>query len=55
MSSDPEKRAKAVVSSVTHYTDFDLIAKLSEDLGDPMDSIDLNTLADKDRMADRGW
>lgn len=55
MSSNPEKRAKAVVSSVTHYTDFDLIAKLSEDLGDPMPGIDIKTLPEDQKMAGRGW
>ncbi len=55
MSSNPEKRAKAVVSAVTHYTDFDLIARLSEDLGDPMPGIDIKTLPEDQKMAGRGW
>ena len=35
-SGDPAKRAKAIVSAVTNYDDADLIAHLSEDLGEAM-------------------
>ncbi|MFY9176700.1 MAG: pyridoxal 5'-phosphate synthase lyase subunit PdxS [Caldicoprobacterales bacterium] len=35
-SGDPVKRAKAIVEAVANYQDFDLIAKLSEDLGQAM-------------------
>ena len=35
-SGDPVKRAKAIVKAVANYQDFDLIAKLSEDLGQAM-------------------
>ena len=35
-SGDPEKRAAAIVKSVTNYTDAKLIAELSEDLGEAM-------------------
>ena len=35
-SGNPEKRAAAIVQSVTNYTDAKLIAKLSEDLGEAM-------------------
>jgi pyridoxal 5'-phosphate synthase pdxS subunit len=55
MSSDPEKRAKAIVSAVTHYMDFDLIAKVSEDLGESMSGLDIKTLPADKRMAERGW
>lgn len=54
-SGDPVKRAKAIVQATTHYEDFDLIAKLSEDLGEPMVGIDISTLPDQDKMSDRGW
>ena len=33
-SGNPEKRAQAIVKAVTNYTDADMIAKLSEDLGE---------------------
>jgi len=54
-SEDPEKRAKAIVTAVTHYMDFDLIARVSEGLGDAMPGIDINTIPDDQRLAARGW
>ena len=35
-SSDPERRARAIVQATTHYRDPDVLAKVSEDLGDAM-------------------
>ncbi|MFZ0391857.1 MAG: pyridoxal 5'-phosphate synthase lyase subunit PdxS, partial [Calditrichia bacterium] len=35
-SEDPAKRAKAVVAATTHYMDFDLVARVSEGLKEPM-------------------
>ena len=35
-SGNPSKRAQAIVKAVTNYTDADLIAQLSEDLGEAM-------------------
>ena len=35
-SGNPEKRAKAMVQAVTHYTDFKLLGEVSEDLGEAM-------------------
>jgi pyridoxal biosynthesis lyase PdxS len=32
----PKKRAYAMVQAVTHYKDPDVLAKISEDLGEPM-------------------
>ena len=32
-SSDPEKRARAIVQAVTHYNDAKVIAEVSRDLG----------------------
>lgn len=52
-SSDPEKRAKAIVQATTHYNDPDVIAKVSENLGDAMDSQEIDKLETK--YADRGW
>ena len=54
-SDDPETRAKAIVSATTHYLDFDLIARVSEELGDAMPGIDVATMPDEERMAMRGW
>jgi len=54
-SGDPEKRAKAIVSATTNYMDFDLIAQVSEGLGEAMVGIDISTMPDEERMANRGW
>ncbi len=54
-SDDPEKRAKAIVSATTHYTDFDLIARVSEGLGDAMPGLEISKIPEEERMAERGW
>ncbi len=54
-SSDPEARARAVVDAVTHYDNPDKLAQISEGLGDAMDSLDVRTMDETDRMASRGW
>jgi pyridoxal 5'-phosphate synthase pdxS subunit len=54
-SETPEKMAKAIVSATMHYTDFDLIAKLSEGIGDAMPGLDVANMPDEERMATRGW
>lgn len=43
-SGNPAKRADAIVRSVENYMDFDLIAKLSEDLGEPIVGINLSLI-----------
>lgn len=40
-SGDPAKRAKAIVMAVTHYNNADILAQVSEDLGEAM--VGLNT------------
>ena len=54
-SSDPSKRAKAIVSATTHYMDFDLIARVSEGLGEAMPGIDVAIMPEEEKMALRGW
>jgi len=54
-SSDPEVRAKAIVSATTHYSDFDLIARVSEGLGEAMQGLDIASMPEEQRMAGRGW
>ena len=54
-SGDPAKRAKAIVEAVTHYKDPAKLAEISENLGEPMVGIGCDELADKDRLALRGW
>ena len=54
-SGDPAKRAKAIVQAVTHYNDPKILAEVSEDLGQPMVGINMDTLPQEERMAQRGW
>lgn len=51
-SGNPEKRAAAIVKSVTNYTDSKLIAELSEDLGEAM--VGINEQEIETLMAERG-
>jgi pyridoxal 5'-phosphate synthase pdxS subunit len=54
-SGNPEKRARAIVMAVTHYNDPQILAEISEDLGEPMVGINLDTLSEAEKMAARGW
>ena len=54
-SSDPPRRARAIVMATTHYMDFDLIARVSEDLKEPMKGIDVHELSEEEKLATRGW
>lgn len=54
-SGDPSKRANAIVKAVTNYNDAKVLAEISEDLGEAMVGINVSTMAEKDRMANRGW
>ncbi len=54
-SGNPAKRAKAIVEAVTHFDDPDKLAEISEDLGEPMVGINCTDLAEKERLAVRGW
>lgn len=51
-SGNPEKRAAAIVQSVTNYKDADLIVRLSEDLGEAMVGINEDEISIL--MAERG-
>ncbi|QPB42615.1 pyridoxal 5'-phosphate synthase lyase subunit PdxS [Rodentibacter haemolyticus] len=54
-SENPEKFARAIVQATTHYQDYDLIAHLSEELGEPMRGLEISKLNPQDRMQERGW
>merc|ERR1719287_186908 len=50
-STEPEKRARAIVKAVTHFNDPKALAEVSEDIGDAMTGINCDDLAV--RWADR--
>lgn len=54
-SENPEKFARAIVQATENYTDYALIAELSEDLGAAMKGIDVRTLEESERMSERDW
>jgi pyridoxal 5'-phosphate synthase pdxS subunit len=54
-SGDPVKRANAIVKAVTHYDNPDILAEVSRNLGEPMVGINIDTLAQEDLLATRGW
>jgi pyridoxal 5'-phosphate synthase pdxS subunit len=54
-SSDPAKRAKAIVQATTHFKDADVLARVSEELGEAMPGLEISKMAEKDLMQTRGW
>ena len=54
-SGDPEVRARAIVEATTHYEDPDVLVRVSEDLGEAMVGIDINTLEESQLLQTRGW
>ncbi|ADD28307.1 pyridoxal 5'-phosphate synthase lyase subunit PdxS [Meiothermus ruber] len=54
-SGDPRKRARAIVRAVTHYNNPEVLAEVSEDLGEPMVGINLDFLSEEEKLARRGW
>ncbi len=54
-SGDPAKRASAIVQAAAHYDDADLLAKLSEDIGEAMVGINIEDLEPGQKLASRGW
>lgn len=54
-SADPEKRARAIVHAVANYNNPEVLAQVSEDLGEAMDSINTKDIPDEKLYASRGW
>jgi pyridoxal 5'-phosphate synthase pdxS subunit len=55
-SSDPERRARAIVEATTHYDDAERVAAASKELGEAMPGIEIGTLeADGGLLQNRGW
>lgn len=52
-SSHPQKRAKAIVEATLYHNDPKILARCSEGLGEPMNSLEIGKL--QDRYAERGW
>jgi pyridoxal 5'-phosphate synthase pdxS subunit len=54
-SGNPEKRAKAIVEATTHFNDPDILARVSENLGEPMVGIEVSSLEESEQISTRGW
>ncbi len=52
-SSDPSRRARAIVEATAHFEDPEIVAKVSRGLGDAMAGSEIGTLELK--LAERGW
>ncbi len=53
--SDPEKRARAVVQACTHWDDPEQLLGSCRGLGEAMVGIEMETLSESERLANRGW
>ena len=54
-SGDPATRARAIVEATTYFEDPHIIAKVSRGLGDAMTGINIDDLAENERLAGSGW
>jgi pyridoxal 5'-phosphate synthase pdxS subunit len=55
-SSDPERRARAIVEATTHYEDAERVAEASRELGEPMPGLEIGQLEAADQLIQhRGW
>jgi pyridoxal 5'-phosphate synthase pdxS subunit len=54
-SSDPERRAKAIVKAATYYKDAEKLLEASEELGEAMPGLDISKLPESELMQTRGW
>jgi pyridoxal 5'-phosphate synthase pdxS subunit len=51
-SSDPERRARAIVEATTHFEDAERVAAASRELGEPMPGLEISTI---EPLQNRGW
>ena len=54
-SSDPSRRAKAIVEATTHYQDAAIIARVSRGLGDAMPGLEIGAIGEANLIQHRGW
>lgn len=54
-SSDPQRRAEAIVKAVAYYNDPVMLVNASQGLGEAMRGIDVESMDDSERLAKRGW
>ncbi|HSF06931.1 MAG TPA: pyridoxal 5'-phosphate synthase lyase subunit PdxS [Methylomirabilota bacterium] len=54
-SQDPPRRARAIVQATTHFKDPDVLARVSEELGEAMVGLETSKLAKEELLQTRGW
>ena len=54
-SNDPAARAKAIVEATTYYDKPEIVARVSEGIGEAMPGIDVSKLDEKELLQTRGW
>jgi pyridoxal 5'-phosphate synthase pdxS subunit len=54
-SQDPPRRARAIVQATTHCKDPDVLARVSEELGEAMVGLETSKLAKEELLQTRGW
>ncbi len=54
-SSNPAKRAKAIVEAVMNFDDAKVIAEVSKGLGDAMEGLNIDDIPANERLQERGW
>jgi len=54
-SGSPSKRAAAIVKATTHYTDANILAEVSKNLGEPMVGRQISAIPEGELIAKRGW
>src|SRR5213595_3255792 len=54
-SGNPSERAKAIVEATTHFEDPEILARVSQGLGDAMSGLSAATLAPEELLETRGW
>ena len=54
-SENPDVMAKAIVKATTHYNDPGMLVEISRGLGSSMPGLDVRTMPEDQKMAQRGW
>lgn len=54
-SSNPSKRARAIVEAVANYNKPEIIAEVSKNLGDAMASLEIESIPKEKLLQERGW
>jgi pyridoxal 5'-phosphate synthase pdxS subunit len=54
-SEDPSTRAKAIVEATTHFRDAEILARVSQGLGDAMSGLSAASIPAEELLETRGW